>query len=67
LAVFRVQPTFGRGLRPPVQINEPVKVRVCLGCGFAEFTVSEDGLAQLRDGMSLPASSWIARRFAEVA
>ena len=49
--------TFGRGLRPPVAVMEPVKVLVCMGCGMSEFTVAADALTELQGIKPTPATA----------
>jgi hypothetical protein len=47
---------FFRGLASPVHLGEKAASRVCLGCGFWEFSVPDGPLKNLRDGVS-PQSS----------
>ena len=47
---------FFRGLVSPVHLDQKPASRVCLGCGFWEFSVPNGPLKNLRDGVS-PLSS----------
>jgi hypothetical protein len=48
---FSTEIVFGRGLAPPVHMGERPIVSICLECGYSEFSVPEDPLTQLRNGV----------------